>query len=278
MAKKLLLDFSLQHFAEGNTPYPNAVLQNKVTDLTNTKLEVKSFMTIDNDLTAEAGDKIKINVYTYEGSVEEVAQGAGNTTRGKVAYIPKEYEVKTYQQVWDYFDEEVRKDPKLVDVGLNGMATTMTNDMKTKFFTEIAKTTTLSKWPKGTKFNYDAVVDAIQVLNIEDETDLFCIIGTDLKATLRKDPAFKAAQLGNILFNGQIGDVSGIPVVVSKLVPAATAFVATKEAVTLFNKKENEFEQERNGELRKNTAITRRVALVALTDATKAVKITEATV
>ena len=57
-----------------------------------------------------------------------------------------------------------------------------------------------------------------------------------------------------------------------------TAFVAsvkaTKEAVTCFVKKQNEVEQDRQKEKRINTVITRKVALVALTDATKAVKIT----
>ena len=61
---------------------------------------------------------------------------------------------------------------------------------------------------------------------------------------------------------------------ISKKVPANTAYLATKEAVTCFVKKQNEVEQDRDKEKRINTVITRKVALVALTDATKAVKIT----
>ena len=61
---------------------------------------------------------------------------------------------------------------------------------------------------------------------------------------------------------------------VSKKVPAKTAYLATKEAVTLFNKKGVELEADRKKEERINTEITRKVCLVALTDATKAVKIT----
>lgn len=61
----------------------------------------------------------------------------------------------------------------------------------------------------------------------------------------------------------------------SKAVPAETAYLATREAVTLFTKKDNEVEQERDGEARKNTIIMRKVNLVALTDATKVVKITK---
>ena len=111
-------------------------------------------------------------------------------------------------------------------------------------------------------------------MNIEDEAGLFLIVGNDLKTAIRKDADFKASRLGEILYSGQIGDICGVPVAVSKKVPKNTAYLATKEAVTCFVKKQNEVEQDRDKEKRINTVITRKVALVALTDATKAVKIT----
>ena len=54
----------------------------------------------------------------------------------------------------------------------------------------------------------------------------------------------------------------------------ADEWIATKEAVTLFNKKGVELEADRQKEKRINTEIARKVCLVALTDSTKAVKIT----
>ena len=165
------------------------------------------------------------------------------------------------------------QDPKVVEMGMNGAATLMVNDMNEKYFAELKKATLNHKYT-GT-FNYDAVVDAIQLMNLEDEAGLFLIIGNDLKAEVRKDEDFKAARQGEILFNGQIGNISGVPVLVSKLVPANTAYLATKEAITLFTKKDSEVEQERDGEIRQNTVIMRKVNLVALTDATKVVKITK---
>ena len=71
-----------------------------------------------------------------------------------------------------------------------------------------------------------------------------------------------------------MGDISGVPVIHSRKVPANTAYLATKEAVTLFNKKGIQLEADRDKEHRINTEIARKVCLVALTDATKAVKIT----
>ena len=256
-----------------NTVYQNFVLESRLSDLLNTKLNTRSLMTVDNSLTESAGMIKKINTYTYTGKVEKLAKGAKNTTRGAVSYTPKQYEVEVSQQVFDYYDEEFMQDPKVVEMGMNGAATLMVNDMNEKYFAELKKAT-LSHSVKGA-FNYDAVVDAIQLMNLEDEAGLFLIIGNDLKAEVRKDADFKAARQGEILFNGQIGNICGVPVLVSKLVPANTAYLATKEAVTLYTKKDSEVEQERQGEIRQNTVIMRKVNLVALTDATKVVKITK---
>ena len=50
----------------------------------------------------------------------------------------------------------------------------------------------------------------------------------------------------------------------------------TKEAITLFLKKDVEVEQERDADTRKNSIYLRGCYICALTDATKACKITEA--
>lgn len=255
-----------------NVVYDNFVLENKFKDILETKLDAIKFMTVDTDLQGVEGMKKTINTYTYEGAVEAVEEGATNTTRGKVTFVDQDYDVIVKQQVFDYTDEQAMKDRNVVEVGVKGSATEMVNDLNNDFFTEIAKTSTLHTHTGA--LSYDVIVDAIEKMNIEDETGLFLLIGTDLKAQIRKDPDFKASRLGEMLYHGQIGDICGVPVAVSKKVPANTAYLATKEAVTCFVKKQNEVEQDRQKEKRINTVITRKVALVALTDATKAVKIT----
>ena len=62
--------------------------------------------------------------------------------------------------------------------------------------------------------------------------------------------------------------------IVSKAVPAKKAFIADKTAVTVFTKKGSEIEMEREANTRSNTIYGRKVAVVALTDATKVVKLT----
>ena len=255
-----------------NVVYENFILENKFSDILETKLDSVKFMTVDSDLQGVEGMKKTINTYTYEGAVEAVEEGAGNTERGKVTFVGQEYDVIVKQQVFDYTDEQAMKDKNVIEVGVKGAAVEMVNDLNNDFFTEIAKTSTLHTH-EGV-FNYDVVVDAIAKMNIEDEAGLFLLVGNDLKAQIRKDEDFKASRLGEILYTGQIGDICGVPVAVSKKVPANTAYLATKEAVTCFVKKQNEVEQDRQKEKRINTVITRKVALVALTDATKAVKIT----
>lgn len=261
-----------------NTVYQNFILESKLTDLLNTKMSVRSFMKLDQTLSESAGMKKTVNVYNYTGAVETLAKGDKNTTRGAISFTPVSYDVAVSQQVFDYFDEEFMQDPTVLDMGMNGASTLMVNDLNTKFFAELAKATLSQTYTKGGAISYDTIVDAISKMTLEDESGLFIVIGTDLKADIRKDADFKAAQMGQILFNGQIGSIAGIPVVVSKLVPAKTAYVADKNAVTLFTKKESEVEQDRDKEARKNTVIMRKVALVALTDNTKVVKITEALV
>lgn len=256
-----------------NILYENFILENKITNLLNTKLQTRSFMTVDESLTQEAGMIKRINTYTYTGKVEKLAKGAKNSTRGAVTFVPKDYKVALAQQVFDYFDEEVMQDPTVVDVAMDGSATLMVNDLNEEFFAELKKATLVHQIVGSLK--YDDVVDAIAKMNIETEEGLFLIIGTDLKAEVRKDDDFKSAKLGEILFNGQIGDISGVPVVVSVLCGAGEAFLANKEAVTCFIKKDSEVEQARDGEARKNTVILRKVNLVALTNATKVVKLSK---
>lgn len=256
-----------------NKVFENYVLENKLADILETKLDAMNFMTVDDDLQENAGMKKVIHTYTYEGAVEAVAEGQATTSKGKVVFSEKEYKVIVKQQEFEYTDEQFMKDPMVLDAGLKGAAIEMINDLNNDYFVEIAKTSTLHSYTDTLK--YDDVVDAIAKMNLEDETGLFLLINPALKAEIRKDPDFKASRLGEILYSGQIGDICGIPVAVSKKVPANTAFLATKEAVTCFVKKGVEVEQDRIKNKRINSVIPRKVGLVALTDATKAVKITK---
>ena len=167
------------------------------------------------------------------------------------------------------------QDPTIVEHGMKAGANLLVNDIVADFYTEAAKATLTQEFPKA-GFTYDSVVDAIAKMNLESEAGLNILINPALKAEVRKDPDFKAKQLGQVIADGAIGTLCGVPVIVSKAVPADTAYVMHPDAITLFMKKDAEVEQERDGDAGVNTIIMRQVELVALTDATKIVKMNRA--
>lgn len=268
-----------------NTVYANKVIEAKAKDLLTTQVNARSMMTIDNSLTATAGMTKTINTYTYSGVAEELAVGVGNTssTRGSIAYVGKDYVVKMVQQAADYYDEDFMKDNLIVDFMLKGATQVMTNKMTSDFYAALATkgsgSTELVKgvtFAKGKSLSYDVIVDAISELNVEDESGIFIVIPNAWKASLRKDADYKSAQMGEVIYNGQVGIIAGIPVIATKAL-TDKAYVMTKEAVTLFMKKDVEVEQERDADTRKNSIYLRDCYICALTDATKACKISEAT-
>ena len=254
-----------------NTVYANSVLEAKAKDLLLTSINTRSFMKVDTSLTQNAGMKKTINTYTYSGEAEEVANGEGNKTGGSITFVPNEYEVKVVQQKFSYTDEEYMKDPSIVDNMLKGANQVMVNKM-TSYFVDEVKKATLNV--TAANFGYEAIVDGISELNIEDESKLFTLYPNAWKKELRKDEDYKAARMGEVVYNGQTGTVAGIPTIPSKVLDAG--YVMENEAVTLFLKKDVEVEQERNADTRTNTVFLRAVYLVALTDATKIAKIAKA--
>ena len=72
---------------------------------------------------------------------------------------------------------------------------------------------------------------------------------------------------------GYVGTVGGINIYTKKNAETGKVVIATKEAVTLFNKKGTEVEQEREGNIRRNTVYSRKYYLAAMTNEAKAVKI-----
>lgn len=250
-----------------NTVFANKVLEVKAKDLLTTSVNTRSLMAIDNSLVAEPGMTKTINVYTYTGEAEELGVGEGNSTRGSVAYEGTDYTVKLVQQAFDYQDEDFMKDNNVVDMGVKGATQLMTNKMTADFIAECEKAT-LSHTGA---MSYDSIVDAIAKLNIENEAGLFVIINPAQKAELRKDPDYVAARMGEVVYNGQVGTIAGIPVIVSKAVDKA--YVMHKDAVKLFMKKDVEVEQERDADTRTNSIYLRSAYIVALVDATKICKI-----
>jgi hypothetical protein len=251
--------------------YENIILSNKVNDILTTQVNLNNYLTIDTSMTEAAGMKKKVVTYTSTPNIEALANGEGNTKGLEVNHTEAEYTVKTYQGYVEFTDEEEMADPMVMDTGLKHNTDGMINTFTALAIAEYEKATlteTAAAW------SFDLVVDSIAKMNTEDESGLFLLINPADKAALRKALKDDLSYSSDYVRTGYIGSVANVPVIVSKAVPAGKAYLATKEAVTLFIKKDTETEYERTGNTRHNRYYVRKFGVVALTDATKVVKIT----
>ena len=81
--------------------------------------------------------------------------------------------------------------------------------------------------------------------------------------------------MGEVVYNGQVGTVAGIPVVATKAL-TDTAYIMTNEAVKLFMKKDVEVEQDRDIETKVNTVVLATYYICALVDNNKICKVVKA--
>jgi hypothetical protein len=252
--------------------YDNFFLSNEVEDQYNSHLDLMQFCNIDNSLVGTPGMKRKINVYTATDGTEKLTMGSGNTKSIDVSYAEKEYEILMAQNRFDYFDEQAMIDPMLVPVGTRHMGTDMFNHVNADIFAEFKKATL--EVPAST-FDFAAFVDAMAKLNTENEPNTFAFVSPADMAKVRKALKDDLKYIEAFSKNAYVGTVGcGTHLYLKKDATPGEIIVATRDAVTLFNKKGVEIEQERDANIRKNSSWSRKYYLAALTDATKAVKIT----
>ena len=262
-----------------HTIYDNFYLSNEVEDQYNSHLDLQQFCTVDNTLEGTPGMKRKINVYSATGGTQKLGIGEGNTKSIEVSYIDKEYEILMAQNRFEYYDEQAMIDPMLVPVGTRHMGTDLFNTVNAEIFAEFNKATIVTN---PTKFDFAAFVDAQSALNLEnlEDVSIFGFVAPsdmgEIRKTLKDDLKYVEA----FSKNGYVGTVAGINLYTKKDAVKGTIIIATKEAVTLFNKKGTEVEQPPRGSddanIRKNTILSRKYYLAALTDTTKVVKMTTA--
>lgn len=256
-----------------NTVYDNFYLSNEVEDQFNSHLDLQAFCTVDNSLVGTAGMKRIINVYSATDGTEKLAMGAGNTKSISVTHTPKEYEIILAQNRFPYFDEEAMKDPMVVPVGMKHAGTDLFNTVNADIYAEFSKATLAVT---ATAFDFAAFVDAQAKLNIEnlEGISVFGFVSPDDMSKVRKALKEDLKYVEAFSKSGYVGTVAGVNLYTKKDATPGTIIIATKEAVTLFNKKGVEVEQDRDKNTRENSIYSRKYYIAALTDATKAVKIT----
>ena len=255
-----------------NQVYENFFLSNTVEDQFNSHLDLQQFCTVDNSLVGTAGMKRIIHTYRATNGTEKLTVGQGNSKSIEVSYTPVEYEIALAQNRFVWNDEHAMTDPMLVPVGMKHAGTDMFNTVNADIYGEFAKT---GLEVPTAAFDFDAFVDASAALNLEnvEGVSLFAFVCPKDKAKIRKALKDSLEYVEAYARHGYIGSVAGINLYDKADATEGEIIVATKDAVTIFNKKGVEMERERDANTRVNSAYSRKYYVVALTDESKAVKI-----
>jgi hypothetical protein len=251
--------------------YPNEVVAREIEDQYNSHLNLMQFCTLDNSLAGVAGDKKKIRVYSATNGTEKLAMGEGNTQNIEVTYSEKDYTILLAQNRFPYYDEELMRDPMVVDTGVRHMTTDMFNHTQADIYAEFMKAPQIDV----TAFDFAAFVDAQASLNREhgESEECFAFVSREDMAAIRKALKDELKYVEAYVRNGYVGTVAGVNLYVKKDATPGTIVGGTKKAVTYFNKKGVEVEQERDANTRLNEIYSRKYYLVALTDETECFKI-----
>lgn len=255
-----------------NTVYDNFFLSNEIEDQFNSHLDLQQFCTVDNTLTGTAGMLRKIHKYRATNGTEKLTMGNGNTQTITAAYTEKEYRILLAQNRFQYYDEEAMTDPMVITTGTRHAGTDLFNTANADIYSAFNEATLTIV---TTAFGFDAFVDAAAMLNLEnlEGVSIFGFVNPADMAKLRKALKDDLKYVQEFVKQGYVGTVGGINIYTKKDAETGKIVIATKEAVTLFNKKGTEVEQEREGNVRRNTVYSRKYYLAAMTNEAKAVKI-----
>ena len=255
-----------------NQVYDNFFLSNEVEDQYNSHLNLERFCDVDNGLVGTAGMKRIIHTYRATNGTEKLTIGAGNTKSIEVSYTPEEYVIALAQNRFKWYDEHAMTDPNLVPVGMKHIGTDMYNTVQADIFTEFNKT---GVEVADAAYGSDAFIDASAALNREniEGMEIFAFVHPKDKAKLRKALKTELQYVESFARQGYVGTVAGVNLYDKADATEGEVIVGMKGAVTIFNKKGVETEQERDANTRENTAYSRKYYVVALTDESKAVKI-----
>lgn len=255
-----------------NTMYDNFFLSNEIEDQYNSHLDLLSFCTIDSTLTGTAGMLRKIHKYKATSGTEKLTMGAGNTKTIEAGYTEKEYRILLAQNRFQYYDEEAMTDPMVITTGTRHAGTDLFNTVNGDIYAAFNEATLTIV---TTALGFDAFVDATAMLNLEnlEGVTIFGFVNPADMAALRKALKDDLKYVEAFAKQGYVGTVGGINIYTKKDAAKGKVVIATKEAVTVFNKKGTEVEQEREGNIRRSTVYSRKYYLAAMTNEAKAVMI-----
>ena len=270
-------------------------VSNEIEDTYLSHLDLNGFCTVDNTLQGVAGDIRTIDTYGATGTAIDVAEGEGNTESIATTLTPQRYQIKCAQAWFRYSDEALMRDPVAVQTGLNHLGVAMFNKVNTDIFAQMNSVTGAAHTLSAAAPDFDAFVDAASKIAVkdaagEDAMDAQQRFIPTLFALMSKADIAKArkAMKEQIVYDpvyawtpGYVGSVAGVNLYFKQDAVENTIIVATKKAVTVFNKTGVDVENAaRNGgttgtaNLRFNDVYARKYYIAALTDVDQICKVT----
>ena len=257
----------------GISIFDNEVLQTKIKNALNTKLNLQQFATVDYSLTAAPGMKVNIRTYTPAGEAERLEMGEANKTYVGADFAEADYRVNTLQATAKYFYEQDMADPTAIDVTIGQLPTAIANSLNQEVIDQMDKATITV--PTGIP-TVESVLDALakfpedEVINAADK---YLLVSNADYLKLIKDAMAKSMYVKDNTNTSSLGSVAGVNVYVSKLVKDGEAYLGTKEAITIFTKRGYSVETDRDIEHRAITMVAGVVNVVALTNANYIIKL-----
>ena len=255
------------------------------------KVSVIPFAKVDTTLQGQAGNTITIPVFGYIGDAANVAEGA-SIGASALTTTHKQFTIKKIAKGVDITDEAILSgygDP----VGEANKQLAMSISQKIDQDAIDALEGASRSISTGTKICYAGIVDAIDVFEEEYNSEKVIFVHPKQVSQLRKDADFTSADKyvnGNyIAMNGEIGKIANCRVVVSKRVKEnaenttyinpivkLTYDAETEQetpALTIFLKRNVMVETSRDIDKQINMIRASENYVVALTDASKAVRV-----
>ena len=250
--------------------FNNEVVEKLLESKLATKLDVNRFMTPDYSLTENEGMIKKIRSYTWNGEAEDLERGDGLANYIDAEFVEREYVVKRTQAGIRYYDDDAMTDEAWIDEHLKGLSESMINDWTKKAIAEYSKTIN-----QAVMTNYDLgdFADAISKYSreFENQEGLFFLANIELIPTLQKQLGDYLKYTEGYIRTGAVGEILGVPIYTSKAVPKGLMFLAHKDAVHAFLKKQLFVEQDRDIDTKMNRMIAARYAVIALYDERKCI-------
>lgn len=241
------------------------------------KIKFAPLARIDRTLVGQPGNTITVPKYAYIGDAEDVAEGVAigtvvltaSTTQATVKKAGKGIELTDEAVLSGYGDPIGEGEGQL----LMSIASKVDND----FVTALGGAT-LSHTVAAT-ISYNAIVDAVDKFEEEDEEAKILFIHPKQATTLRKDPDF-IANVQNAYMTGVIGEIGGCQVVRSKKVPLVAGtpnkynnFIVKQGAVDIYLKRDVQVESDRDIQTKTTMITADEHYTVVLADDSKVVKL-----